>query len=53
VISNIQRETQTKLMNALKPVGDSLWVAVVIIGDANKVRLAYNAVSDIVEGGVT
>lgn len=51
VITNLQRETRTKLMNALSPVGDSLWIAVVILGDWKSIASAYKAVSDIVSGG--
>lgn len=52
VITNLQRETQTRLINALQPVGSSLWVAVVIIGESPNVLKAYKAVSDIVIGEV-
>ena len=51
VIANIQRETQLRLMNALQPVGSSSWVSVVMIGEALKVQVAYNAVADIVQNG--
>lgn len=51
VIANIQRETQLKLMNALKPVGSSNWVALVMMGALSKVKIAYKAVADIVQDG--
>ncbi len=51
VITNLQRETRAKLMNALSPVGESLWIAVVIIGDWKSIIAAYKAVSEIVSGG--
>ena len=51
VISNIKTETKVELINALAPVGDSLWVAVVIIGEWKSILAAYKAVSDIVIGG--
>jgi hypothetical protein len=38
-------------MNALSPVGDSLWTAVVIIGEWRNIIAAYHAVSAIVQGG--
>lgn len=53
VITNIERETRSKLVNALSPVGSSLWIAVVIIGDFRSICSAYKAVSDIVLGGTT
>lgn len=40
-----------ELINALAPVGDSLWVAVVILGEWRSIIAAYKAVSDIVHGG--
>eukprot|EP01040_Poterioochromonas_malhamensis_P001151 gene1151-1222_t len=52
VITNLQRETRAKLMNALSPVGESLWIAVVIIGDWKSIIAAYKAVSEIVAGEV-
>ena len=51
VITNLQRETHAKLINALSPVGQSLWIAVVIIGDWRSIRAAYEAVYTIVSGG--
>ncbi len=51
VISNIKTETKAELINALAPVGESLWVAVVIIGEWKSIIAAYKAVSDIVHGG--
>ena len=38
-------------MSALSSVGDSLWIAVVMIGDWKAIAAAYRAVSDIVAGG--
>ncbi len=51
VITNLQTETKSKQINALSAVGDSLWVAVVIIGDWKSINAAYHAVSDIVNHG--
>lgn len=51
IISNLKTETKCKLIKAMKPVGQSLWTAVVIIGDAFKCQSAYNAVAGIVSGG--
>lgn len=51
VIQTIQRESKTKVINAVPRVGESLWIAVVIIGEVKNVFDAYNAISDIVEGG--
>lgn len=51
VITNLQRETKAKLINTLSAVGDSLWVAVVIIGEWKSIMSAYKSISDIVHGG--
>jgi hypothetical protein len=51
VIQNLQRESKTRLINALPRAGESLWVAVVIIGEVKNVFDACTAISDIVEGG--
>ncbi len=51
MITNLQTETKSKQINALSAVGDSLWVAVVIIGDWKSINAAYHAVSDIVNHG--
>jgi hypothetical protein len=51
VITNLMRETQAKLINALQPIGNSLWVAVVIMGEASKCRLAYDAIENLVFQG--
>jgi hypothetical protein len=51
VISNLTRETRAKQINALQPVGASLWIAVVILGSYKSIIAAYNAISDIVEEG--
>jgi KH domain len=50
-IKNIERETKCNVVQALKPVGESLWTAVVIIGEAYRCQAAYNAVVAIVNGG--
>jgi rRNA processing protein Krr1/Pno1 len=52
VITNLQTETKARQINALSAVGDSLWVAVVIMGDWKSVTAAYYAVSEIVNGGM-
>lgn len=51
VITNLQRETKARVINALPRVGDSLWIAVVIIGDFKTVFDACRAITDIVENG--
>lgn len=51
MITNLQRETKARVINALPPVGDSLWIAVSIIGDFKTVFDACKAISDIVEDG--
>ena len=51
VITNLQRETKAKLINALPPVGDTLWIAVVIIGTMKSIIAACEAISDMVDGG--
>lgn len=51
VITNLQRETKTRLINALPRVGDSLWIAVVIIGELKNVFDACKAITEIVENG--
>jgi hypothetical protein len=50
VITNLQRETKATI-KALPRVGESLWVAVVIIGEWKNITMAYKAVSDRVHGG--
>lgn len=51
VVSNIKRETQASLITAMKPVGNSLWIAVVILGGLESISGAYYAVANIVEDG--
>ena len=51
VVSNIKRETQASLITAMKPVGNSLWIAVVILGGLESISGAYYAVATIVEDG--
>ena len=51
IISNLTTETKCKFIKALKPVGESLWTAVVIIGEASRCLAAYNAVAGIVSNG--
>lgn len=51
VISNIETETKCKMIRALKPVGQSLWNAVVILGEALRCQTAYNEVARIVNNG--
>ena len=51
VISNLTTETKCKHIKAMKKVGDSLWAAVVIIGEAARCLAAYNAVAGIVDDG--
>lgn len=51
MIQNLQRESKTRLINALPRVGDSLWIAVVMLGEIKNVFDACKAISEIVEGG--
>jgi hypothetical protein len=51
VITNLQRETKAKQINALQPVGNSLWIAVVILGGYKNIIAAYNSISEIVDDG--
>lgn len=51
IISNIETETKCKMIRALKPVGQSLWNAVVILGEAMRCQAAYNEVARIVNNG--
>lgn len=51
MISNMQKETKAKLINALPPEGDTLWIAVAIVGGMQSLKAAYKAISDLVEGG--
>ncbi len=54
VISNIQREAKVKLINACPAVGNSLWVAIVIVGgDMKYIVKAYQAISEIVSDGIS
>ena len=50
-IQNIERETKCNVVQAMSPVGESLWTAVVIMGEAYRCQAAYNAVALIVDGG--
>eukprot|EP01034_Spumella_vulgaris_P029732 gene29732-36826_t len=52
VITNLQRETKAKQINALQPVGNSLWIAVVILGGYKNIIAAYNSISEIVDDEV-
>ena len=51
VISHLKTETKCKVIKAIKPVGSSLWTAVVIVGEALRCQAAYNAVAELVNGG--
>ncbi|RYH02882.1 hypothetical protein EON65_47650 [archaeon] len=51
MITNLQRETKATSIRAMQRVGDSLWTAVVIIGEWKSIVAAYKAVSDLVYGG--
>lgn len=53
VITNLQRETKAKQINALQPVGNSLWIAVVILGGYKNIIAVYNAISEMVEHGTS
>eukprot|EP01031_Cornospumella_fuschlensis_P037892 gene37892-46030_t len=52
MITNLQRETKASSIRAMQRVGDSLWTAVVIIGDWKPISAAYRAISDLVHGEV-
>lgn len=52
VIQNLQRESKTKLINALPRVGESLWIAVAIVGDVKPVFDSCKLITDIVDGGM-
>ncbi|KAJ1438383.1 hypothetical protein B484DRAFT_477169 [Ochromonadaceae sp. CCMP2298] len=51
VITNLLRETRAKQINAMQPVGRSLWLPVVISGEYRHALAAYDAIAEIVEGG--
>lgn len=51
-ISNLQIESQTKLITALKGSEDSLWVCIVIVGNPDKVQLAYDSIAATVDNEV-
>ncbi len=53
VITNLQRESKARVINALPRVGESLWIAVVIIGDFKTVFDACKAITEIVEDGAS
>ncbi len=48
IISNLIHETQCRFIKALQPVGDSLWVAVVMMGEPERCLSAYNAIAKLV-----
>lgn len=48
IISNLTHETQCRFIKALQPVGDSLWVAVVMMGEPERCLAAYNAIAKLV-----
>jgi len=48
IISNITRETQCRFIKAMQPVGDSLWCAIVMMGDPDRCLVAYQAISKMV-----
>eukprot|EP00601_Ochromonadales_sp_CCMP2298_P025134 CAMPEP_0173274048 /NCGR_PEP_ID=MMETSP1143-20121109/2235_1 /TAXON_ID=483371 /ORGANISM="non described non described, Strain CCMP2298" /LENGTH=181 /DNA_ID=CAMNT_0014210839 /DNA_START=39 /DNA_END=581 /DNA_ORIENTATION=- len=52
VITNLLRETRAKQINAMQPVGRSLWLPVVISGEYRHALAAYDAIAEIVEGEV-
>jgi hypothetical protein len=51
VISNMQRETQTKVICVLPKVGGSLWLALVAIDELNHMHLVDRAITDLLENG--
>lgn len=51
VISNIQRETKAKVINAMPVVKGSLWTAITVIGEWPCLLNSYRAIHDLVEGG--
>ena len=48
IISNITRETQCRFIKAMQPVGDSLWCAIVMMGDPERCLVAYQAIAKMV-----
>ena len=48
IISNITRETQCRFIKAMQPVGDSLWCAIVIMGEPDRCLIAYQAIAKMV-----
>ena len=52
MIMNLQRETRAELINCLQPVGNSLWVPVIVIGRINSIIAAYAEINKIVEEGI-
>lgn len=52
MITNLQRESKVKQINALQPVGNSSWIAVVILGGYQNIIMAYHAISEIVDHGM-
>lgn len=51
VITNIQRETGAHVINACPSIGESLWMAVAIIGEIKSIIAAYNTISTLVSEG--
>ena len=47
IITNLTRETQCKFIKALQPVGDSLWLAVVMMGEPEQCLAAYTAIAKV------
>jgi hypothetical protein len=50
-VENLKRETHVSCISAMKPVGSSLWAAVVIMGPPEPAFAAYEAIAEIVENG--
>lgn len=51
VVTNLKRETQASFITALKPVGGSLWTAVIVLGTLESVSATYDAIANIVDNG--
>lgn len=49
VVSRIMKETHVLKICALNPVGNSLWVAIDIIGQPSAISLAYKSILDMVQ----
>lgn len=51
IVNNIKQKTKARFINAQPAVTGSLWVAVVVIGEWPSIVGAYEALSELVDGG--